>query len=285
MGVVHNNDPVQLQTVIQGIPPVLRPYRNPYGGDIPLYNASGQIVGYIRHTVHIPVPPGEIVIVIRNRGPHLIDYTDVLPAHTFYAYIACLTDLGTLGGYNTTPPCPQGQTPCFLPGNQVTRGQLAKIVSNAAEFSEPAGAQQFQDVPPGHTFYDYIWRLYARGYITGYPCGGPGEPCVPPGNLPYYRPNANVTRGQLSKIVSNAAGLNDTPQGQSFEDVPPGSTFYVWIERLGRRGIMSGYPCGGPGEPCVPPGNLPYYRLGANASRGQSAKIVANTFFPYCPEP
>ena len=63
-----------------------------------------------------------------------------------------------------------------------------------------------------------------------------------------FRPNANVTRGQLSKIVSNSAAFNDTPTGQQFQDVPPtgpDSTFYSYIYRLVIRGYISGYPCGG----------------------------------------
>ena len=101
------------------------------------------------------------------------------------------------------------------------------------------------------------------------------------GNLPYFRPNANATRGQISKIVSNAADFNNVVSGQSFEDVPPGSPFYEWIQRLTSRGIMSGYECGGAGEPCVG-SSLPYFRPNANATRGQTAKIVSNTFFPNC---
>ncbi len=169
----------------------------------------------------------------------------------------------------------------FRPGNLVTRGQLAKIVSNAAGFTEPATTQQFEDVPVGSTFHEFIWRLTVRGYVTGYPCGGPGEPCGA-GSLPYFRPNANVTRGQMSKIVSEAAGYSDTPSGQQFQDVAENSTFYVWIWRLANRTIMSGYDCGGAGEPCVGPGNLPYFRPGNTASRGQASKVVSNTFFPAC---
>jgi hypothetical protein len=187
---------------------------------------------------------------------------------------------GIINGY--TSGCETGD-PCFRPNNNVTRGQLSKIVSNSAGFSEPAGAQQFQDIAPGHTFYEFIWRLADREIVSGYPCGGAGEPCVPPDNLPYFRPNANVTRGQISKVVSEAAGYSDPAGAQQFQDVAPGSTFYDWIWRLADRGIMAGYPCGGAGEPCVPPDNLPYFRPGNNATRGQASKIVANTFFPVCP--
>ncbi|MGA7733020.1 MAG: hypothetical protein WCD37_17310, partial [Chloroflexia bacterium] len=58
---------------------------------------------------------------------------------------------------------------------------------------------------------------------------------------------------------------------------------YIW--RLTSLGIMQGYPCGGPGEPCVDPNFLPYFRPGASATRGQASKIVANTFFPGCKTP
>jgi hypothetical protein len=58
----------------------------------------------------------------------------------------------------------------------------------------------------------------------------------------------------------------------------------VWIEELGGRGIISGYTCGGPGEPCDPAGR-PYFRWGANATRGQMSKIAAQTFAPNCNTP
>ncbi len=167
----------------------------------------------------------------------------------------------------------------------MTRGQLSKIVSNSAGFHDVQTTQLFQDVPVGSTFFVYIGRLASRGYINGYFCGGPGEPCVPPARLPYFRTNANATRGQISKIVSNAAGFNDTPSGQQFQDVPVGSTYYAFIYRLASRNVMQGYPCGGPGELCVPPANRPYFRPNNNATRGQTSKIVSNTFFPDCNPP
>jgi hypothetical protein len=83
--------------------------------------------------------------------------------------------------------------------------------------------------------------------------------------------------------VAIAAGYQDATTAQSFADVPPGSTFYTWIENLTSRQVMSGYPCGGPGEPCA--NNKPYFRSSANATRGQLAKIVSNTFFPNCQTP
>jgi hypothetical protein len=205
-----------------------------------------------------------------------IQFTDVPAGSTFYDFVRCLACRGILGGYPDNT---------FKPNNNVTRGQLSKIVSNSAGFSDPQTTQMFQDVPVGSTFFNFVGRLASRGYIGGYACGGAGEPCVPPDNLPYFRPNNNATRGQISKIVSNAASFSEPHTGQTFEDVPPGSTFYDFIERLASRGVMSGYACGGAGEPCVPPDNRPYFRPNNNATRGQTSKIVSNTFFPNCQTP
>jgi S-layer homology domain len=195
---------------------------------------------------------------------------------TFYVYIRCLACNGIISGY------PDGT---FKPNNDVTRGQIVKMISNAAGWQDPIPPDQwtFQDVPPGSTFWIYVERFVLHvGGITGYPCGGQGDPCVPPDNRPYFHPNANATRGQIAKIVSNAAGFNDTATGQQFEDVPVSSTFYLYIYRLSIRGIVQGYPCGGPGEPCVPPDNLPYFRPNTYATRGQMSKIAANTFMQDC---
>ena len=101
-----------------------------------------------------------------------------------------------------------------------------------------------------------------------------------------HRTARNATRGQISKIVSEAKGFDDPvpPGQQTFTDVPNTNPFWVWIERLAERGIMSGYQCGGPNEPCDPQ-NRAYFRWANNATRGQTAKIVANTFFPGCVTP
>lgn len=105
-------------------------------------------------------------------------------------------------------------------------------------------------------------------------------------NRPYFRPFANATRAQTAKIVSNAAMIetNISPEAQTFEDVPSSHPFWIWIERLAARGVMGGYNCGGPGEPCSPQRRA-YFRPYNDVTRGQSAKIVANTFLPDCSTP
>ncbi|HMA37299.1 MAG TPA: hypothetical protein VKY74_22790, partial [Chloroflexia bacterium] len=93
-------------------------------------------------------------------------------------------------------------------------------------------------------------------------------------NRPYFRPYANVTRGQLAKIDGGAAGwaLVNPPVG-SFADVLPGTAFYAFVETAACHGVISGYTCGGVGEPCDNQ-NRPYFRQSNPAVRGQIAKIV-----------
>jgi S-layer homology domain len=215
-----------------------------------------------------------------------LQFEDVPAGNTFYPFVRCLACRGIINGYpcgGVGEPCDPGNNPYFRPNNNVTRGQIAKIVSNAAGFNEPVSGQTFEDVLPGSTFYDFVERLVSRQIMSGYACGGPGEPCGPE-NRPYFRPNSNASRGQLAKIVSNAAGFHEPVSGQTFEDVLPGSTFYDFVGRLVSRSVMSGYPCGGPGEPCGPE-NRPYFRPGNLVTRGQTSKIVGNTFFPECDTP
>jgi carboxypeptidase T len=224
-----------------------------------------------------------------------LEFTDVPSTNTFYPFVRCLACQGIINGYpcgGDFEPCDPDNNPYFRPNNYVTRGQLSKIVSQSAGFSEvvPPTQQSFEDVPPASPFWEYVERLYGRSIIGGYQCGvDPNEPCVPPDNLPYFRPNNGATRGQLTKIVSEAAGFTDVIPGTqyTFADVQPNSTFWVYVERLllNRPGVMSGYVCGSvPSEPCDAE-NRPYFRPNNPLTRGQTSKIVANTFFPGCNPP
>jgi hypothetical protein len=174
-------------------------------------------------------------------------FTDVPQGSTFYAFVQCLACRNILSGYSDGT---------FRPGNDLTRGQLAKIVSNAAGFSEPVSGQSFSDVAPTHPFYESIQRMVAHGIISGYSDGT-------------FRPQNNATRGQISKVVANAAGFEEPVSGQRFSDVAPTHPFYESIQRMVAHGIISGYSDG-------------TFRPQNNATRGQIAKIVSNAFFPDC---
>src|SRR5205814_2257973 len=83
---------------------------------------------------------------------------------------------------------------------------------------------QFSDVDPSNPFYVYIRCLACRGIVSGYSTNPPCTTrvaCFLPGNL--------VTRGQMSKFVSNAAGYSDAIPStqQTFSDVPFGMHFFL----------------------------------------------------------
>ena len=215
-----------------------------------------------------------------------IEFSDVQPGSTFYAFVRCLACQGVISGYacggDPGEPCDPNNDPYFRPGANVTRGQAAKIISNSAGYGDPIPATQqtFNDVAPGNAFWLYVERVALHGAISGYECGGaPGEPC--PGA--YFRAFNNLTRGQLAKIDANVAGYGDPipSDQQTFNDVPPTNPFWLYIERVYAHGVISGYECGGEGEPC--PGA--YFRPTNDVTRGQTAKIVSNTFFPGCSNP
>jgi hypothetical protein len=246
--------------------------------DYPVETAQVDVVDRDGGTTRVAATNGYIRITIGPRPQYIVNvacaarFSDVCPDHWAYPFIECLAARNIISGYGDGT---------FRPNNEITRGQLAKVVSLAAGWTETRTSVTFQDVGTSNTFHQYVERSAARGVIGGYPCGGSSEPCVPPTNRPYFRPNAGATRGQITKVVSNAAGFSEPVSGQTFEDVPPSNPFYAWVQRLSSRGIMGGYACGGAGEPCGGE-NRPYFRPQNNTTRAQLSKIVANTFYPAC---
>jgi hypothetical protein len=247
-----------------------------------------------RTATRTPVVPSPIPTAPPTPIVCTLQFADVPPDNTFYPYARCLACRGIVTGYpcgGAGEPCNPANDPYFRPNTPVTRGQIAKIVSESAGFSEvvPPSQWTFTDVPYASTFWEWVERLSGRAVIEGYPCGtDPNEPCDPQ-SRPYFRPGNGATRGQLTKIVSEAAGfLDDIPPSQfTFADVPYGSTFWQYVERLllNRPDAMGGYPCGPvPGEPCDPQ-NRPYFRPNNPLTRGQTAKIVSSAFFPACALP
>jgi hypothetical protein len=93
-------------------------------------------------------------------------------------------------------------------GEPTTRQSVAST-SNAGDQPDavcPSGGQCFTDVPSTNPFYAFVNRIYQQDLVTGYPCGGPGEPCDAQ-NRPYYSPINNVTRQQMAKFIDNARHL------------------------------------------------------------------------------
>ena len=199
-------------------------------------------------------------------------FSDVPLGSPYYQFVQCLACQGIISGYSDGT---------FHPNHNMTRGEIAKMVSNGAGFTDDvAGRWTYADVPNTNPFWLWIERLALHEVVNGYQCGGPGEPCDDQ-QRPYFRWTGDTTRAQLAKIASNAAGYNNVPATQTFTDVPPTHPLYLWVERLAERSVIGGYPCGGAGEPCDNQ-QRPYFRPGTTVTRGQASKVVTNTFFPDC---
>lgn len=180
-----------------------------------------------------------------------IRFTDVRSWSWEYPYVEYLASQGIVGGY---------QDGTFRPGNPATRAQFSKMIVLGMNWGvNPPATPTFVDVPPGNPFYMYVETAFAHGIIGGYACGGDGEPC--PGT--YFRPGNDITRSQIAKIVVLAKGwpLQDPPV-PTFSDVPPGSTFYTYVETAFAYGIIGGYQDG-------------TFRPGNNATRAQLSKMLA----------
>src|SRR5205085_11251958 len=79
--------------------------------------------------------------------------------------------------------------PYYRAGNNVTRGQLSKIIVNTQFWAiDTTGGPHFSDVASGSTFYMYVETAVNHGIIGGYTDGT-------------FRPSNSATRGQISKIV------------------------------------------------------------------------------------
>jgi hypothetical protein len=120
----------------------------------------------------------------------------------------------------------------------------------------------FTDVHPADYFYEPVQYLACRGVISGY---GDGT----------FRPYNGTTRSQMVKIVVLGFGRAiTTPSAGSytFADVLPTNPFFAVVETAAAGGVVSGYRCGGPDEPCDDR-QRPYFRPYANVTRSQLAKI------------
>src|SRR5262249_37445030 len=121
-------------------------------------------------------------------------FTDVHPTDYFYTPITYLACHGVISGYADGT---------FRPYNNTTRAQMVKIVVLGFAWpiiTPPPGEHTFADAPPSQPFFSYIETAAADQIVSGYACGETGEPCDER-NRPYFRPYANVTRGQLAKIA------------------------------------------------------------------------------------
>ncbi|MGI8589274.1 MAG: protease pro-enzyme activation domain-containing protein [Chloroflexia bacterium] len=217
-------------------------------GSPDLWNVARDLAG-------VSLPPTATPTLVS--GQH---FTDVPPANPFYVQINWCADHGIVSGYANGDG-----TFRYLPNNSATRAQVSKMIVIADGWAiDTTGGPHFTDVSTTNPFYGVIETAYNHGVISGY-------------NDHTFHPYSSVTRSQFSKIIVLSKGWAiNTTGGPHFRDVPSSNPFYGVIETAYNHGIVSGYTCGGPGEPC--PGT--YFRPYNNITRAQLAKLIYFSFGP-----
>jgi hypothetical protein len=193
--------------------------------------------------------PGVVVTPTPTATPCIMPFGDVQQSDYFYEAVRILVCRGVITGYGDNT---------FRPYNSVTRAQVSKIVVLGEGWPiNTEGGPHFTDVPATYWAYEYIETVYNRppagSIISGYADGT-------------FRPQNNMTRGQLTKVIVLAEEWPlYTPPTPTFSDVPVTDPFYAYIETAFNRQIISGYADG-------------TFRPGNDITRGQTAKILYNAF-------
>lgn len=191
-------DPIYLEWIISPFVDVsIRDWSYPYIEHLAL---GGVVSGYADRTFRPGNPATRAqfakMIVLGmgwpvnvSDGPH---FRDVPIDNPFYSYIETAYQKGIIGGYEcggAGEPCPGSY---FRPTNNITRGQIAKIIVLGKRWPEHnPQTPTFSDVPRGSTFYTYVETAFMKGIISGYDDGT-------------FRTSNNATRAQLSKMLSLA---------------------------------------------------------------------------------
>jgi hypothetical protein len=152
-----------------------------------------------------------------------IRFADVPLNHWAYDFIGRLSARGVTLGIGGNPPL-------YGPENQVPRDQMAVFIMRALGVftppTPPPGQQTFTDVPTNYWAYGFIEEINSRGIMQG----GVGE-C---GTAGIFCPASSITREWMAAFLLRAKGEFNppTPPSQRFNDVPPSSPFYNFIDRL-----------------------------------------------------
>lgn len=135
----------------------------------------------------------------------------------------------------------------FHPDDNITRAELAKIISSPAELGGAAAAE-FNDVTEADWYYADVMKCAAEGVINGYEDGS-------------FRPENYVTREEAAVMFSR--GFNITKQSEmTFADSADISDWAAdAVMAMASQGIINGYEDG-------------TFRPSANITRAETVKIL-----------
>ncbi|MEK4229483.1 alpha/beta fold hydrolase [Solibacillus sp. FSL H8-0538] len=143
-------------------------------------------------------------------------FTDVTESNQYYKIIHELTDLGIITGYTDGS---------FNPNAHISRKHVAVLLSKALPLEPIRETTSFKDVPPSHSYYKDIQKLYRAGIVDG--------------SNGYFNPDQPLTRAQMAKIL--ALALNLSAKGDTtFPDVTKDFWAKEYIETIYSNKITTG---------------------------------------------
>ncbi|MFD0676779.1 MULTISPECIES: S-layer homology domain-containing protein [unclassified Paenibacillus] len=119
----------------------------------------------------------------------------------------------------------------FQPDNSLTRAELAAIVARLTENVKVSDALTYSDINEGHWAANYVKIATKYGYFSGFEDGS-------------FRPEAQVSRGELAAVMTRFLRLNVSGSGQLHFTDTQGHWAGDAIEELYRGKFLSGYPDG-----------------------------------------
>lgn len=187
-------------------------------------------------------------------------FSDVKTNDYYYEDVNTLLQLGAISASEK-----------FNPKNQVTRGQLAKMMAislnlNTKNVKDP----KFKDVPKKHQFYPYIAALANAGIIKGYANGNFGV-------------NDQVKRSHLAKFVVEGFKLQERANYKTFSDIKVGTEADTYLKTLNfhirdfDEVIERFYPGKDRGENIVKPSiNITRAEVAMFVAKAKAAKDIQN---------
>ncbi|MEG0259958.1 MAG: S-layer homology domain-containing protein, partial [Lysinibacillus sp.] len=147
-------------------------------------------------------------------------FKDVPSNYPYYKEIEYLTKNKIITGYQ--------EDGTFRPGNQLTRGHAAVIISRALKLdTNNVSNPKFKDIPTSHPYYKEIAAVVEVGIMSGK-------------SKDVFDSKANLTRAQMAKIIAIAYNLEGTSK-IVFKDVAKDNWAYDYIQALAANKVTTGY--------------------------------------------
>lgn len=210
-------------------------------GDLVFFNTSGKGVShagiYIGSNQFIHASTSKGVMISNVDDPYyyksryigarrVLDYTldvgqfhDVQNRHWAFQEVKTLANEDVTIGYSMS---------YFKPEEQISRADVATMLSEAFGLEVSNRKSSFPDVPTSHWAIGVVNAVYKEGIFKG-------------NDNSQFRPADSLTRGQMAAIISRAFNLPEPADKKMFTDVPSTHWAYADVQKLAASGITTGY--------------------------------------------